>query len=418
MTRVLIIGGGLSGLTAAATLCSTEEVEITLLEQGPRFDLRDGTGRGLVEGLGGAGTRAGGKLCFPPASSGAWAFGDWTPSRFSSVLRETGLAESDSPFSMTGITPSRLQLQFGQYPSMLITRESLASFIRKLVERIESSGSWIETDTRVTSVRKTGSGEGFLVEAQGGTEASAFSSDYVVVATGRSSASQIRQLLPPGTDIVDNAPDLGLRVSMPYAHGGPFFRVGKDTKIKRRYGQVGVRTFCVCSRGESTQVEVCGLRYFDGHYGSALTDMVDFGILARDERLRGFKIARLFCSEARKRFEGIVTLAGFIDKVERCGNTGEFGPLFEALARFASELDASGWLSAPLDECAISIPSVDRLNPHVMTDTACETNIKGLYVIGDALGVSRGFLQSIWLGCVAAEEILASVREARLRIAV
>lgn len=418
MARVLIVGGGLSGLTAAAILCPTEGIEITLLEQGPQFDSRGETDRGRVEGLGGAGTRAGGKLCFPPASSGAWTFGNWTPSRFWSVLRKAGLVGSDIAFNMNVFLPTYPRAASGQYQSTLITRETFARFVRGLLEYIESNGVQVKADTRATSIRKTGLSEGFLVEARNGAAAFSLVSDYVIVATGRSSASTIRQLLPPEADVVDNAPDLGFRVSMPYEPSGPFSRVGRDPKIKRHYGKVGVRTFCVCSRGEATQVEACGLRYFDGHYGGTLTDTVDFGILARDEMLKGFDVVRRYCTESRRRFEGIDTLADFVHEVSQDKGDDEFGRLYDALARFVFDLSSSGWLSVPLDECSVSIPSVDRLNPRVAVDESCETAISGLYVVGDALGVSRGFLQSIWLGSVAAEEILACEAEAKFRMAV
>ena len=68
---VVIIGGGLSGLTAASYLARVADV--TVLEQGKAYaDRNPKNGEDALIGIGGAGTLSGGKLCFPPASGGIW----------------------------------------------------------------------------------------------------------------------------------------------------------------------------------------------------------------------------------------------------------------------------------------------------------------------------------------------------------
>ena len=73
MNKIIIIGGGLSGLTAAVNIAkSIDNVEITIIEKGLSYDERITTKDQILCGMGGAGTTAGGKLCFPPASNGVW----------------------------------------------------------------------------------------------------------------------------------------------------------------------------------------------------------------------------------------------------------------------------------------------------------------------------------------------------------
>ena len=70
---VAIVGGGISGLTATSELCRLTSCRVLILEQGQSYLERlSSDSPNLLEGLGGAGTVGGGKLCFPPASGEIW----------------------------------------------------------------------------------------------------------------------------------------------------------------------------------------------------------------------------------------------------------------------------------------------------------------------------------------------------------
>ena len=73
MKKIAIIGAGLSGLTMAYNIKRNCGANVVIFEKGKCYIERiEVESNELLCGEGGAGTVFGGKLCFPPASSGVW----------------------------------------------------------------------------------------------------------------------------------------------------------------------------------------------------------------------------------------------------------------------------------------------------------------------------------------------------------
>ena len=71
--KIAIVGAGLSGLVAAYNLCKNGNTQVIIFERGKEYSKRSVLVESdLAYGEGGAGTIAGGKFCFPPASKGVW----------------------------------------------------------------------------------------------------------------------------------------------------------------------------------------------------------------------------------------------------------------------------------------------------------------------------------------------------------
>ena len=65
-----------------------------------------------------------------------------------------------------------------------------------------------------------------------------------------------------------------------------------------------------------------------------------------------------------------------------------------------------GVINRKLNEYPVSLPSVDRINPRIAINENFETPLRNVYVVGDATGISRGFIQSMWSAYCATKHIL------------
>ena len=97
-----------------------------------------------------------------------------------------------------------------------------------------------------------------------------------------------------------------------------------------------------------------------------------------------------------------ISLGWFLKNWKSISKKPEHEKLFSAIARFADFLLASGRLGAGAEETRVVMPSADRLNPLVRTNEEFCTPDSRVWVIGDAAGISRGFVQSCWSGFCAA----------------
>ena len=209
---------------------------------------------------------------------------------------------------------------------------------------------------------------------------------------------------------MNQCPDLGLRLSVPRTNGNIFSEVGKDVKIKTQINGIGVRTFCVCSGGDKTLVSTNRIQYYDGHFGEDITPIANLGILARSPKLCGYNYAEEYCSCLKKYANSEMTLSDFVKNWNKLiSETSIFDEILYALVCFIKRLQAGGKFpeNLDLDQCPVFIPSVDNLSPMVNTNKHFETNCHNLYVIGDACGMSRGFIQSMWSGFCASKNIIS-----------
>ena len=86
-----------------------------------------------------------------------------------------------------------------------------------------------------------------------------------------------------------------------------------------------------------------------------------------------------------------------------------YDSLFDVLTEFILELYRSGMLNQNADEIPVLLPAVDRVNPFIHTNARFESSLPHVYVVGDAAGISRGFVQAMWAGYCAAEGIISQI---------
>lgn len=408
---VIIVGGGISGLTIANELSRRSCCRILLLEKGPTYQERlKAIDPNLLEGLGGAGTIGGGKLCYPPASAAIWRKTNMRSSVYLHSLLEpymnskpTRQISDDKTIDQNFDCNFQYKFYEKKYASELISKTEMATFIQGLIDKAKNYSVAIRTECKMigyTSFR----GEKLVAYVDNTGNTRSASSQHLVFACGRSSAEQLTQLFPKSY-IIQQPADLGIRLVFPRRSQSAFSQIGKDIKLKANYGNVSVRTFCVCSGGKLAKINYHGQDYFDGHFGNDITSEVNLGILARSPECVGTKAAIDFIKSYQDMVNEHISLAWFLRNWSDLAKTDAHRDIFAAIAQFCRYLLNSGKFSADPEEITVAMPSVDRYSPIIKTNRHFCTNDPGVWVVGDAAGISRGFVQSFWSGYCSAASI-------------
>lgn len=415
MKRIVIVGAGLSGLMMAYHISENCEVEIVILEKGKSYKERlMRNTEELVSGAGGAGTVFGGKLCFPPASAGVWSRSILDESEFLEFQKICLLPFVDSIEVCKDIIFSEQSslehhLSIKDYPSTLLKQNEMRMLVLSIIEKLKLNGVHISYNCNFLNYEKDG--ERFRIEYNNNNIVYE-ECDYLVLAGGRLSSVSMHKWIKNPSDIIMQSPDLGVRTTFEYDDSSVFSSIGRDVKIKAQYGDIGVRTFCVCSGGDKVRIDLNELKYYDGHFGDNISDKVNMGILARSKHLVGYEVAELYCTCLESYLDKSLSLKDFMQYREvLIKDNNIFLEIMNSIYYFILDLQKEGIITDNLDKCPVYLPSVDRLNSMVKTDHNFETSEKGVYVIGDALGISRGFIQSMWSGYHASCNLIMKLKE-------
>lgn len=410
---VVIIGGGISGLMIANELCrlSLSPCRILILEQGDAYQDRLRSGMpNLLEGLGGAGTTHGGKLCYPPASGEVWKK---TGFKYTDIYSLVQLMKhyylSFAPQGVYGCDyiGSNCNFEHGfhekLYSSQLLPKGYMISFIQGLIDRALYNQVMIRTNSSFSKYLDCVDGKLLSYTDAAGVTRN-IHTRHLVLACGRSFAMGLPALLPSNY-VLQQPADLGIRLVFPLTKNGKFSQIGRDVKIKANYGNVSVRSFCVCSGGELAKITYCNQVYYDGHFERKISSMVNLGILARSSEIIGTEAAIQYIRSYQDMVDSKNTLSWFLNNWFDLAKTKKHQKVFEAIAHFSDSLLVSGQLPANPDEIYVVMPSIDHVNPVVKTDKNFRTPDPRVWVVGDATGISRGFIQSFWSGHCAAVEL-------------
>ena len=417
---VVIVGGGISGLTAANELSDLISAHTLLIEKGNSYqDRLQASCPNLLEGLGGAGTLGGGKLCYPPASGKIWGkTGLKDPNHLFNMMMKYNLpvtTKDECDIQDEHYFPHFKNRYYRKlYTSELLTKHEMENFIQGLIRRALNHHVEIHTNSRFEKYSQCG--EKILVSYvdETGCVKSAYTQN-LIMACGRSSAKEM-ELLFPGSSVIQQPVDLGIRLVFPRRSGGVFGQIGKDVKLKANFQDVSVRSFCVCSGGELARVRYYGQDYYDGHFGEKISTEVNIGILARSPDCIGTDAALQYLSAYQDMIDEEISLTWFFKHWPSIAQTAEHKKIFSAITQFLRSLLQSDAFSVKPEEIRVAVPSVDRLNPFVKTDEDFRTVVPGVWIIGDAAGISRGFVQSFWSGHCAASAIAKETLANRKKI--
>ncbi len=450
---VIIVGAGPAGIFTALELAKRDGLRVLMLEKGPDIEKRECPARegacrrcatcAITSGWGGAGAFSDGKLSLSPAVGG------WLEEYVGTRMLRDLIDRVDQLYLEFG-APRRVYGDEADKVDEWRRRAVLSNLVltpcpfrhlgtercRQLLVRMKeylSGKADIRTDLPVRSILVDG-GAVRGVRTAGGEE---FTAPNVVVAPGREGADWLaEEMRRLGIAVQNNQVDIGVRVEVPAPLLEPLTDDLYEPKIHyftRRF-EDRVRVFCMNPYGQ-----VCVERYGDvltvnGHsYGERRTENSNFALLVsttftepfREPIAYGKYIARL----ANLLGEGILIqrlgdlLAGRRSTARRIARStvrptlpdATPGDLSFALPyRYVS--DILEMLEA-LDDLCPGLNSRDTLlygvevkfyssRPGLGADL--QSDIKGLYAVGDGAGITRGLVQASASGIVAARSILAS----------
>ena len=450
---VVIVGAGPAGIVAALTLAEESDLRVALLERGPDMPERHCPRRergvacahhrpcALVSGWGGAGAYSDGKLNLSVDIGGD--LGEYVGRPQAQQLIE----EVDRLYLRFGAP----QEVFGENQDFIeeLQGRAVRAELELLTARLRHVGTercplllgrmrealpervevFTNTEAEEILVR-----DGVVVGVEaGGRE---FLAPAVIVAPGRSGAAWLmEQAGALGLDLGHSPVDVGVRVEVPAAVLDAL--TAQLYEVKLRYFSKSfdslVRTFCMCPHGEVVTEHHEGIVTVNGHsYRDRPTRQTNFAVLVSSRFTEPFNqpiaygeyIARL----ANLLGDGVL-VQRLVDL--RAGRRSTHHRLEHSTMRPSLPEATPGDLSFVLPHRHLAsilemLEAMDALAPgvagrytllygveakfyssQVQVSAELETQVRGLYAIGDGAGITRGLVQASASGLVAARAVMA-----------
>jgi uncharacterized FAD-dependent dehydrogenase len=448
---VIIVGAGPAGIFTALELVKMDGIDVLMLEKGPDIEerhcyAREGSCRkcetcAITSGWGGAGAYSDGKLSLSP-EVGGWLDEYVGEDRLRELIDrvdqlykefgapdeiygsdETKIAEWQKKAVLSGLILTPCPFRHLGTDRCREVVMSMRDFLKGKIE--------VRTDTDVESILVGDDGV-TGVRTEVGEEIKA---DNVVLAPGREGADWLADEMERlGIDIQSNAVDIGLRVEVPAPIMEPLTTDLYEPKLHyfARSFEDRVRIFCMNPYGR-----VCVERFGDvltvnGHsYSDVRTDNTNFALLVSTTFTEPFKepiaygkyIARL----ANLLGEGILVqrlgdlLAGRRSTPRRISRSTVKPTLSDATPGDLSFVLPYRYISDILE----MLEALDDLCPGLYHRNTLlygvevkfyssrpelgkdlQTDIPGLFAIGDGAGITRGLVQASASGIVVAHTIV------------
>ncbi|HEU0097393.1 MAG TPA: hypothetical protein VFQ67_01335 [Allosphingosinicella sp.] len=424
--RFLFIGSGPAALAAVISLRPNDRAASVILEAAPEREKVcpgikkksclscDGELCPVINNVGGSSATLGNKICHFPASESVRKMpGTQHEEEFKRQLRRF-LRRSRADMSRSAWPSKQLSVNALQkfYNADRLMRDEYRTILINMIS-LAKRHVRVLANHPVQSIRKRADGR-FIVS---GDFQETFIAENVVVATGRSGFAESARMFE----------EVGIRYSIPNIDVGYRLEVDSDIlneqffyqvdpKYKFFYPGLGSgRTFCTCRDGSIIPVKMGNAYFADGAFLKAPTGKTNFAIMARCNRKIDVSIIQDWCRAQNVR-NGKTLAAGEIELrgaegllSDRICDLLPDGPIPEhtelikrltsdALSLAGSPVSSHGFSEGRAARIRVYSPAIDRYWPCPELRGNFEASVKGIWIIGDAAGLSRGIGQAIYSG--------------------
>jgi hypothetical protein len=453
---VIIVGAGPAGIFAALELVRKNNLDILILEKGKPIEERNCPAReencifcrpcAITSGWGGAGAFSDGKLTLSPKVGG------WLGEIVSLEELKKLISEVDQTFQNFGAPPDR---EYGLDEDKVreIRREAVLAELTLIPVRMKHLG----TDNCYLVLKNLYNFLKDKVEIKFNEEAEKllvregrikgvltkrgeYHSRFVIVAPGREGADWLTaEAKRLGLFIKNNAVDIGLRVEVPAAVMEPLTSVLYEAKLiyHSKSFEDQVRTFCMNPYGVVSTEVYEDVITVNGHsYAEKKTKNTNFALLVSTKFTEPFKepisygkyIARL-----ANLLGGGIIIQRLADLKKGRRSTWERieRSVVEPTLKNVTPGDLSFVLPYRyLKNILKMLEAMDKIAPGVFSGHSLlygvevkfyssrlnlsgklETEVEGLYAVGDGAGVTRGLVQSSASGLIATRAILNDLKK-------
>jgi len=449
---IIIIGAGPAGMFATNQLAPSKKV--LLIDAGadlPEKECKvESIGKcqycrptcHIIGGFGGAQFFEGTKLSIYPAGSGLLNFLNESDNihniydTIDNILDKHG--KSTRPFPNEKDVEKLRQefasqgIEMKYYNSQKVSKNTMNKIAISIKDELIYKGVDIKLKEQVTGIQKEESGK-FVVK----TSLSEYTADKILFAVGRIGSRQLTKFansMGIKYEAEEQEMEIGVRIEMPYKVFDKVNSIHNDLKLKMKLDDGGeLRTFCQDYKGFITKC-VYNMKgddpvaSLDGHIigtdeeGGVLSDVVNLAVHHRFkinfpiekiydiidkisinkrpivQSMRNFLHNTKDVNEFKNKFS-------MPDVVE--ANINEYMPekTLKVLKDFIYKIDKV--LPGFADETnTVYAPSFEMGWKKFILDKNFQTNIKGIYIIGDATGHFRGSMQAMASGLLCANAIL------------
>lgn len=456
---VLIIGSGPAGLFAADQLVRAGVSDIVIVDKGKPMASRtcpDGPGCecrlcDVLEGEGGAGSFSDGKITLS-ATRGTHGQRLFSPEqeallaeveRVIRALVPEGVCYEPVPQLTALARHSEAGLRFESYPLLHVGSDGVRQFGLQYSADLQARGVTVVTGVEALELIITNrQAAGAVVRAR--TRSSRpIRAHSVIVASGLMGSKWLEdQLRAQGVRLRTGPADIGVRLETTAEALEPFISEFYDFKIAHTaHDGMNVRSFCVNGNGfvVNEYHRPLGIRGVNGHsFLGRRSGLSNLAILAtvsetftRDPKAYVRQLAHRVNDGARG-YPAQQKLAAFLPDAAHSPALGVSGsnpktrdaplrdllprPLYEA---FAGYIRALGALLPPLlaPDAVVYAPEIKYYNYRVPIDhrTWESTDIRGLFVVGNAAGYTASLSAAALTGIIAAQAITHRTRAASAR---
>lgn len=449
---VIIVGAGPAGIFTAIELTRhNQDLSVAMFEKGKDITERSCPARqgtcikctpcAIMTGWGGAGAFSDGKLTYSPD------IGGWLKDYIGAIPAQHLIGYVDSIYKELGADSevygteqaeirniaekaARFKLKLIPNPVKHLGTEICAEILKEARTRLSGKVD-VRTKTRVVEVLTSNGAVQGVVLADG----SVVESEKVVLAPGREGAVWLAdQAKKLGIPLENNAVDIGVRVETKAEVMEPLTGKLYEPKLifKTPSFQDQVRTFCVNPFGTISTEHYEDIVTVNGHsYADIKTENTNFALLVSTKFTEPFRepiaygqyiarlanllgngiiVQRLTDLKAGRRSTKVRIDSGAVRPTLMDATPGDLSFVlpYRHLIGIIEMLEALEGLTSGVNgyDTLLYGVEVKFYSSRLPLKSNLETEIKGLYAIGDGAGITRGLIQASVAGVVAARSIL------------